>query len=260
MVPFELEAACACLAGRESNNEDNFYFDGRCLQAENRGLRHAVVMSKSLQREVCFAVFDGIGEMDFGEAAAFAAAQEMQAVMQRLDNFCIPEKTFLQDTCRSLHEEVLRERNARGTDRMGVFMGALFFSQDYVYMCGVGDVRTYRLRGGEFLQLSKAQGAKEDGEKPETLSRYLGMDTSDKPLKPYIAKGELRGGDKYLICSGGVTSVLTNLEIDDILLRFTDLGSCAQALADKAVSKGSQKNVTAIVIDVRSGSGAAGRY
>lgn len=260
MVPFELEAACACLAGRESGNEDNFYFDGRCLQADNHGLRHPVVMSKSLQREICFAVFDGIGEMDFGEAAAFAAARGMQAVMQRLDDFCIPEKTFLQDTCRALHEDVVRERNVRGADRMGVFMGALFFSQDCVYMCGVGDVRMYRLRGGEFLQLSRARGTKDGGEKPEILTRYLGMDTADKPLKPYIAKGELRGGDKYLICSGGVTSVLTNLEIDDVLLRFTDPGSCAQALVDKAVSKGSRKNVTAIVIDVRSGPGTAGRH
>ncbi len=259
MVPFALDAACACLAGQASNNEDNFYFDGRCLQADNHGLRHAVVMSKSLQREICFAVFDGIGEMDFGEAAAYAAAHGMRAVMQRLDNFCIPEKTFLQDTCRALHEEVLREKAARGTDRMGVFMGALFFSQDYVYMCGVGDVRTYRLRGGEFLQLSKAQGAKDGGEKPEALSRYLGMDADDTPLKPYIAKGELRGGDKYLICSSGVTSVLNNLEIDDVLLRFADPGSSAQALVEKAVSKGSRKNATAIVIDVRSGAGAAGR-
>ena len=260
MYPFELEAACVCLVGREGNNEDNFFFDGRCLQAGNNGLHHAVVMSKSLQREVCFAVFDGIGEMDFGEAAAFAAVQKMQTVMQQLDSYCIPEKTFLQDACRKLHEEVLREKSARGTDRMGVSMGALFFSQNYVYMCSVGDVRTYRLRGGEFLQLSKAHGVKEEGGKPGIPARYLGMDTAGEPLKPYIAKGELRGGDKYLICSDGLTSMLTNLEIDDVLLRFTDLGICAKELADKALSKGGQKNVTVIVIDVMSGASAAGRH
>ena len=250
MYPFDLEAACACRAGRESVNQDNFFFDGRCLPADNSGLKHAVFMSKSLEREVCFAVFDGIGEYDFGQAASLAAAQGMRTVMQRLDSYCIPEKTFLQDACLALHGEVLREKARLRADRMGASMAALFFSQGYVYQCCLGDVRAYRLRGGEFLQLSRDHVQPDAAGKKGPPSRFLGMDAGEEPLKPYISKGELRSRDKYLICSDGVTSALTNLEIDDILLCSPDLGSCAQELADRAFLNGAQKNITAVVVEV----------
>lgn len=250
MYLFRLEAACSCRVRRGRGNENNFFFDGRCLPLNNSGLKHAVSMTKSLQREMCFAVFDGIGADDLGQAAAFAAARGMQTMMQRLDSYCISEKSFLMDCCTTLHGEVLREGSARGAAQAGVSMAALFFSRDYVYQCCLGNVRTYRLRGGEFMQLSRAFDLRDEAGQKEVPSRFLGMDTQDRPLTPYIAKGELRGGDKYLICSDGLTSSLTNLEIDDILLRTPDLALCVQELTEKACLNGAQKSVTAVAIDV----------
>lgn len=250
MNQFKLEAACSCRVGCGSGNKDNFFFDGRCLPLNNSGLKHAASMSKSLQREICFAVFDGIGADDLGQAAAFAAARGMQAMMQRLDSYCISEKAFLKDCCTALHEEVLREGSARGAAQMGASMAALLFSRDYVYQCCLGNVRTYRLRGGEFMQLSRVFVPRDEAGQKEITSRFLGMDTRDGPLTPYIAKGELQGGDKYLICSEELASSLTNLEIDDILLRTPDLALCVQELTEKAFLNGAQKSVTAVAIDV----------
>ena len=69
-----LDAACGCHTGRvRSRNEDNFYFDGRCLEQEHSGLRHPVYMEEPLRDGLCLAVFDGIGGDAHGEAASFAA-------------------------------------------------------------------------------------------------------------------------------------------------------------------------------------------
>jgi len=60
---YSVEASCSCNRGKvRKNNEDNFYFDGRCLPRENNGLRHAITMRASLRKEQCLAVFDGGNE------------------------------------------------------------------------------------------------------------------------------------------------------------------------------------------------------
>jgi len=55
-------AACGCNIGRiRKNNEDNFYFNGIVLQAENRGLRDILFTSGTLASPFCVGVFDGMG-------------------------------------------------------------------------------------------------------------------------------------------------------------------------------------------------------
>ena len=66
-MPYILDASCGCNTGRvRRNNEDNFFFDGRCLEADNNGLKPVAIMKKTLRREVCVAIFDGMGGENFG--------------------------------------------------------------------------------------------------------------------------------------------------------------------------------------------------
>ena len=62
-----------------------------------------------------------------------------------------------------------------------------------------------------------------------------------------LAKGELKRGDRYLLCSDGLTDMLTNLEIDEIMSSTETAGDCVQKLIDAALEKGGKDNVTAIV-------------
>ena len=255
MEQYILSAACACQTGRlRTNNEDNFYFDGRCLEVENKGLRHPVTMRTELRREVCLAVFDGIGGEDFGEIAAFTAAQGMRLELAKLDDYIIPERRFLQEMCSQLNALVRRRREELHTGRMGTTMAALLFSQDYVYVCNLGDSRAYRLRNGEFLQLSQDHVQRAPEEKKGPLTRFLGMESASG-AEPYIAKGQLERGDWYLICSDGLTDALTNLEIDHILLHSPDPEQCVRSLTEQAQQNGARDNVTAIAVYV-SGQGA----
>ncbi|MBR2583737.1 MAG: serine/threonine-protein phosphatase [Oscillospiraceae bacterium] len=250
---FTLDAACLCHTGRvRKNNEDNFFFDGRCMEADNNGLKHPVTMTKTLRKEVCVAVFDGMGGENFGELASFAAADCMQNTTRRLMDYFIPERRFLQDMCRKINEAVLAKQKELCTEHMGSTMVALYFSHDYVYVCNLGDSRAYRLRDGEFLQLSEDHVEKrEDQPKKKTpLTQHLGINPEDFLIEPYIAKGELKAGDVYLLCSDGLTDMLSNLEIDEILSAGASPEEDVRRLVDAALEKGGKDNVTAIVCRV----------
>lgn len=247
-MAFVLKAACLCNKGRvRGNNEDNFFFDGRCLPETNDGLKHAVSMTYMLRKEVCVAVFDGMGGENFGEAASFAAANGMQNVTRRLMDYFFPEKRFLKDMCVKLNEAVLDRAKELCTSRMGATLVSLYFSHGYVYCCNLGDSRGYRLRNGEFLQISEDHVEKREGKKKTPLTQHLGIDPEEFLIEPYIAKGELQAGDQYLLCSDGLTDMLTNLEIDEIMTQAATVEDCAQSLVDAAMEHGGKDNITVIV-------------
>lgn len=247
---FTLDAACYCSIGKvRKNNEDNFFFDGRCLEEVNKGLRHPVSMRNPLRREVFLAVFDGMGGENFGESASYAAANGAQTRLRRLLDYCIPERYFLQELSQKLNEAVVARARELCTERMGTTMTSLFFSGGYVYLCHLGDSRAYRLRDGEFLQLSVDHVLRRDDrpERKAPLTQYLGIDPQECLIEPYIAKGELQQGDQYLLCTDGLTDMLSNLEIDAIMTDTPDTAVCAQRLVNAALERGGKDNVTVIV-------------
>lgn len=249
-MAYILEAACLCNTGKvRKNNEDNFFFDGRCLEEDNSGLKHPVAMTRTLRRELCVAIFDGMGGENFGECASFAAADTMQYMTRTLRDYFIPERAFLNRICLKLNDAVVAKQKELLTERMGSTMVALYFSHGYVYVCNLGDSRAYRLRNGEFLQLSEDHVEKREGQqrKKAPLTQHLGIDPENFLIEPYIAKGELERGDQYLLCSDGLTDMLSNLEIDEILCASPTAEECAQKLVDAALEKGGRDNVTVIV-------------
>ncbi len=247
-MQYILDAACLCSTGRvRKNNEDNFYFDGRCLEAENDGLKHPVTMTRTLRREVCVAIFDGMGGENYGEYASFAAAECMQSMTRSLKDYFIPERKFLERTCMKINEAVVARQQELCTEYMGSTMAALYFSHGFVYVCNLGDSRAYRLRDGEFMQLSVDHVENRGGQKKAPLTQHLGISPEDYLIEPYIAKGALRSGDQYLLCSDGLTDMLKNIEIADIMSKTASAEECAQKLVDAALEKGGRDNVTAIV-------------
>ena len=249
---FTLDAACLCKTGKvRKRNEDNFYFNGRCLAFGNTGLKHPVTMTKELSQETLLAVFDGMGGENYGDWASFTAAECMRSSLQIIEDYYIPEKRFLKDLCGKMNEAVLEKQREFCTEHMGSTLVSLYFSQNYVYVCNLGDSRAYRLREGEFLQLSKNHVDLREGEKKGPLTQHLGIRPDDYLIEPYIAKGELRHGDQYLLCSDGLTDMLTNVEIDGIMSDTITATECAQRLVDAALEKGGRDNVTAIVCRIR---------
>ena len=248
-----IRAACCCNKGKiRKNNEDNFYFNGKCLELENNGLKRPIGMNEPLKYGCCLAVFDGMGGENFGEYASFSAARQLQLRKRTVADFFVPAKRYLERTVQQLNDAVVKSQQELLTERMGTTMVGAYFAGRYIYICNIGDSRAYRLRDGEFLQLSVDHIEKRPGKEYQkaTLTQYLGFGSDEVQLEPYIAKGELKKGDTYLLCSDGLTDMLTNFEISGIIINNTDTEACAEALVQAALEHGGRDNITVIVMNI----------
>lgn len=245
-----IDAACGCNVGKiRKNNEDNFFFDSKCLELDNLGLRNTACFSDSLKNGLMLAVFDGMGGENYGEVASFTAARQMQSITRSLTDYFVSERKYLSKLTMQLNDAIVAEKKELCTDRCGSTMVALYFSSGYVYTCNIGDSRAYRLRDGEFLQLTVDHVEKRpEGERKKApLTQHLGIDPEDMQIEPFIAKGKINKGDTYLLCSDGLTDMLTNFEISDIMLQNENPGDCVECLIKAALEHGGRDNITVIV-------------
>ena len=137
----------------------------------------------------------------------------------------------------------------------GTTLAALYITHRRVCVCNVGDSRVYRLRGKELSQLSQdhVDGRPyPPGVKPP-LMQHLGIDPKELLIRPYITKGRIAEGDCYLLCSDGLTDMLTELQIADMMIRIPDVTACAEALVKAALNHGGRDNVTVIVCRIGGG-------
>lgn len=250
----KIEAACSCNIGifRERNS-DNILFDGRSLPVENEGIRKAVFAELDLFRPVCFGVFDGMDAALTGAVASHTAAQTLKEATLELSRYIIPEKQFLKKACAAMNEAVydVSQNYPGGTLRTTAVLALL--TPEQIYICNLGDSRAYRLRKCEFMQLSQDHIERLPFTEPEMKRRkaemkhYLGAAPDATAAVPYIAKGEIKAGDWYLLCSNGLTDMLSNLEISCIVSSSANAGECAEALVEAARKNGGLDNISVIV-------------
>ena len=248
-MPYSLDAACLCDTGKvRKNNEDNFYFDNQYLKVDNNGLANPLTMTKSLNKEFFIAVFDGMGGENYGEYASFAAAGYMQYITRKFIYHFIPVRRFLGLMCMKINGAVVAKKKELFTEHMGSTMAAFYFCHDDVYVCNLGDSRAYRLREGNLLQLSVDHIAKQgEGKKKASLIQYLGINTDHYYFEPYIDRKELREGDQFLLCSDGLTDMLSDCEIVEIMNSGDSVEACTRKLVESSLQKGGKDNVTVIV-------------
>lgn len=145
---------------------------------------------------------------------------------------------------------------------MGATVVAGYVAGATLLIAHLGDSRAYRLRNGGLEQLTQdhslgnalrdkgviSSGA-EDMPEYHTLRRFMGM---DRPLPPDVATVDLRQGDRFLLCSDGLTNMLRAAEISDILLNETSCRETCSQLVARANQAGGCDNITVIVADVQS--------
>ena len=83
------------------------------------------------------------------------------------------------------------------------------------------------------------------------LTQYLGIDPEELCIEPYMERVELIQGDRLLLCSDGLTDMLTDLELTAVMLEHDASYACVQALIDAALANGGRDNITVIVVSIR---------
>ena len=104
-----LQAACfSHIGSRRGNNEDNFFFNGVCLEEEHKSTHDPLLLERVLQEDICFGVFDGMGGESYGEQASFAAASEMQNQLEKPKRFYQTGGKYLNNLAQALNGAVFR--------------------------------------------------------------------------------------------------------------------------------------------------------
>lgn len=253
----KIEAACSSNIGKFRNrNSDNFLFDNRSLPMGNEGIKKAVVAELDLCRPVCLGIFDGMDAEQSGAVASYTAAQTLKLSAQELTQYIIPGKQFLKRSCEAINKAVYSAaQDFQGASLRTTAVLALLDTEQ-IYICNLGDSRAYRMRGCEFLQLSRDHIERLPFTETEMRRRkaemkcFLGSPLDETAIAPYIAKGELKLGDWYLLCSNGLTDMLSNFEISCLMHTAKNAGDCVNSLIRAALENGGLDNVSVIVCRV----------
>ena len=143
---------------------------------------------------------------------------------------------------------------------MGTTLSALFLRDNAVVALHVGDSRIYRLRGNSFEQLTTDhtviqelldQGSITEAEiathpQRSVLTQVLMGDGRNQSV---LSIYEVKADDRFLLCSDGLTTVLSDKEIKSIL-KGKARGAAVDALIDAVYINGAPDNVTVIVTDI----------
>jgi len=248
-----IEAACGCHIGKiRKNNEDNFFFAGKHLDSDNVGLEVPLSYVGPIKNGFSIAVFDGMGGENFGEIASYTAAKEMQRTKKTIKELLVSDEKYLNGQLLRLNDAVVLAKKELCTDRMGTTMVGLYFSMGYAYISNIGDSRAYRLRNNVFIQLSQDHVLKRLGRegKKAPLTQHLGIDPEDMLIEPYTIRDKLQTGDVYLLCSDGLTDMLTDFEISEIMQNSENSIACVNRLIETALLHGGRDNITAVVCKV----------
>src|SRR5262245_45069821 len=207
-----------------------------------------------------FAVADGMGGHQAGEVASATAIAALQSGLG--DGRPIDEAIV--DANTAVVERAAGDPALRG---MGTTLTAAVLGDDQVLVIGhVGDSRAYLLRGDASDQLTVdhsvvaeliAAGQLTEAEaeidpRRAMITRALGIDID---VEVDVITVDLTVGDRLLFCSDGLTTMLRDDAIADVLGTETDRARAAQELVEAANDAGGVDNITVLLIDVVDGDG-----
>jgi len=243
------------------NNEDNFAVS-------------AYIISKMNPTPSVFAIVsDGIGGHKAGEVASELAVNLISAAVEKREGghpLAVYENSFYQ-TSEAIFKEAEQDTTRKG---MGATAACAWVIGQQLYIAYAGDSRIYLIRERHAKQISRdhtwVQDALDKGildrsgvkshPNLHVIRRYLGSNEPPEPdLRLFLQPGEsdrqaknnqgmlLNPGDVILLCSDGLTDLVNDNEIQEMLQGRT-LRQCAQALIDLACERGGHDNITVIML------------
>ncbi|OBK84433.1 protein phosphatase 2C domain-containing protein [Mycobacterium sp. 1165178.9] len=218
-----------------ANNEDSVYAGARLL-----------------------ALADGMG----GHAAGEVASQLVIAALAHLDDDEPGGDLLakLDNAVRSGNAAIAAQVEAEPElEGMGTTLTAILFAGDRIGMVHIGDSRGYLLRDGELTQITKddtfVQTLVDEGritreEAHSHPQRSLIMRAlTGHEVEPTLTMREARAGDRYLLCSDGLSDPVSDETILEAL-QIPDVAEAAYRLIELALRGGGPDNVTVVVADV----------
>lgn len=249
------------------NNEDSLWA-GPLTKAQADAEHDAAMEgSASLERPgVLLLVADGMGGAKAGEVASGMAVRIVSAEMQQRavagEVAEASDDTLVRafnDTVEHANDQI-RDEGARNPSRhgMGTTLTALWAYEDVAQMAHVGDSRAYLFRKGNLARLTKDQSlveklledkiiSPEEAQRMGAKNIILQALGSEEDLDVALPRASLQAGDMLVLCTDGLSGVIEDGDMEEILRRGGGLGSMCDGLIKAAEAGGGPDNITVLL-------------
>ena len=204
------------------------------------------------------AVADGMGGMAAGDVASNIVIGAMAPLDEDVPGDALVDalRSAVGTANQQLRDTVDANPQLEG---MGTTLTATLFSGSKLGMVHIGDSRAYLLRNGEFAQITKDDTyvqmlvdegritAEEASSHPQRSLLTRALDGRD--IDPEYSVRQVLPGDRYLICSDGLSGVVSADTIADTMREYTDPQQCVERLVQLALRGGGPDNITVIIAD-----------
>lgn len=214
-----------------------------------------------------YIVADGMGGQHGGEHASRIAIEVVSQEYNKRFDHTLTSRALsytLTDSISQANQEIIAFSKVQPMySSMGTTLTAVAVNQGKAFVIGIGDSRCYRIRANKVEQLTRdhsmAQALAEYGtiRQDEVKTHryghvlYLYMGSRDLYTSmPEVRIFALLEGDRFLICSDGLSGVVSEKEMLTVLKSEPIAQSAAQKLVDLAVENRSRDNITCIVLNI----------
>ncbi len=211
-----------------------------------------------------YIVADGMGGHKAGEVASALACKTFRASfddhIDRGDKGKIAQ--MLKEAVLNANEAIVEKATGRSEySGMGTTLTAAFLDRMTLYLTHVGDSRAYLVRNGEMTQLTEDHTLVNEmvrrGEvSPDAIQMHPLRHVITKALGTYpaidadLTTQELVPGDRVILCTDGLTSMLADTDILNAIQQADDIENACGSLIDAANSRGGEDNITIVLIGV----------
>lgn len=232
-------------------NEDSFFADAN----EYRGL---------------FMVADGMGGHAAGEIASQMAVEVVSADLEKLNDLESADALEMVSLALRHANRAVFERSASERDKMGMGSTAsiLVLADERFIIGHLGDSRIYLFRDGEMRQITHdhsvvqeqidagliTRDAAKNHKQSNVITRCVGMGWD---VEPDITDGDVRQGDVFLLASDGLTGMVDDWRLQQLLASRAAPERLVDAMIAEANARGGVDNITAVVVRVHSSSAMA---
>ena len=246
------------------NNEDNFLCAGAFLTEETRDLPFKT--SGQINTPSVFAVCDGVGGLQMGEQASLIAVQTLSELVGSILDSPIPQLDETIHDYTQLVNQRIQQIVSELSAQMGTTIALAVVLSDEVRAYNVGDSRIYAFDKSGFRQISVdhtlAMKKMKSGIYTEEQARMsddwskltacLGFldDNGNGHKCEVLSPVKLNNNIRLLLCSDGLTDVLSDNAIEQILRSRRNSETAVCTLMSEALNNGGTDNTTAVVVDI----------
>lgn len=229
-------------------------------------------------RHRLYVVADGMGGHSHGEVAAQIAVNAIRDFIEKtadkdttwpfgMDARLTRHSNLLKMAVRIAHDNVLRAISRDGSlYGMGTTVVGLLLSGGVAAVAHVGDSRAYRLRDGKLDQLTQDHTWVNE----QVVAGFLSKEQArSHPLKNVVTRAlggesdvlvdvrevQVQPGDLYLLCSDGLTGMLSDADINERLSSGRTLHEICRTLVNDSNARGGIDNVTVVLLSIEEGEG-----